>query len=95
MLSHRENTVLVPQHKPGKHNIPADALSISNNLVSTEWTLHMDVVQAVRDLWGAPTIDLFTTKINNRLPQYMSPLPDLKALAVNALAVWDGMKHSI
>jgi hypothetical protein len=25
----------------------------------------------------------------------MSPLPDLKALAVNALAVWDGMKHSI
>jgi hypothetical protein len=30
--------------------------------------------------------------LNNRLPQYMSPLPDRKALAVNALAVsWDGM----
>jgi hypothetical protein len=30
--------------------------------------------------------------MNNRLPQYMSPLPDPKALAVNALAVsWDGM----
>jgi hypothetical protein len=37
-------------------------------------------------------IDLFATKLNNCLPQYMSPLPDLKALAVNALAVsWDGM----
>jgi hypothetical protein len=47
----------------------------------------MDIVQAVRDLWGSPTIDLFATKMNNRLPQYMSPLPDPKALAVNALAV--------
>jgi hypothetical protein len=61
-------------------------------VVSTEWTLHMDIVQAVRDLWGFPTIDLFATKMNNRLPQYMPPLPDPKALAVNALAVsWDGM----
>jgi hypothetical protein len=50
------------------------------------------VVQAVRDLWGSPTINLFATKMNNRLPQYMSPLPDPKALAVNALAVsCDGM----
>jgi hypothetical protein len=36
----------------------------------------MDVVQAVRDLWGSPTIDLLATKMNNR----------------NALTVsWDGM----
>jgi hypothetical protein len=87
-----ENIVLVPRHIPGKHNILADALSRSNKLVSTEWTLHMDIVQAVRDLWGSPTINLFATKMNNRLPQYMSPLPDPKALAVNALAVsWDSM----
>jgi hypothetical protein len=52
----------------------------------------MDTVQAVRDLWGSPTIDLFATKMNNHHPQYMSPLPDPKALAVNALAVsWDSM----
>jgi hypothetical protein len=52
----------------------------------------MDIVQAVRDLWGSPTIDLFATKMNNRLPQYISSLPDPKALAANALAVsWDGM----
>jgi hypothetical protein len=53
----------------------------------------MDVVQAVRDLWDSLTIDLFATKMNNRLiPQYMSPLPDPKALAVNVLAVsWDSM----
>jgi hypothetical protein len=47
---HRENIVLVPWHIPGKHNILADALSRSNKLVSTEWTLHMDIVQAVPDL---------------------------------------------
>jgi hypothetical protein len=87
-----ENIILVPRHISGKLNILADALSRSNRLVSTEWTLHMDVVQAVRYLWGSPTIDLFATKLNNHLPQYMSPLPDPKAFAVNALAVsWDGM----
>jgi hypothetical protein len=76
--------VLVPRHIPGKYNILADALSRS--------TLHMDIVQAVRDLWGSPTIDLFVTKMNNRLSQNMSPLPDPNALAVNALAVsWDDM----
>jgi hypothetical protein len=69
----RENIILVPRHIPGKHNILADALSRSYKLVSTEWTLHMDVVEAIRDLWGSPTIDLFATKMNNRLPQYMSP----------------------
>jgi hypothetical protein len=83
----RENIVLVPRHIPGKHNILADALSRSNKLVSMEWTLHMDIIQAVRDLWGSPTINLFATKMNNCLPQYMSPLPDPKALAVNTLAV--------
>jgi hypothetical protein len=88
----RENIVLVSRHIPGKHNILADTLSRSSKLVSTEWTIHMDVVQVVRGLWGSPTIDLFATKMNNRLPRYMSPLPDPKALAVNALAIsWDGM----
>jgi hypothetical protein len=44
----RENIILVPRHILGKHNILADALSRLNKLVSTEWTLHMDVVQAIR-----------------------------------------------
>jgi hypothetical protein len=85
-----ENIVLVPQHIPGKYNILADTLSRLNKLVSMKWTLHMDIVQAVRDLWGSPTIDLFVTKMNNRLSQYMLPR-DPKVLAVNALAIsWDG-----
>jgi hypothetical protein len=59
----RENIVLVPRYMPGKHNILADALSRSNKLVSMECTLHMDVVQAVRDLWGSPMIDLFAMNL--------------------------------
>jgi hypothetical protein len=43
----RENIVLVPRYIPGKHNILVDALCRSYKLVSTEWTLHMDIVQAV------------------------------------------------
>jgi hypothetical protein len=59
----RGNIVIVPRHMPGKHNILVDALSRSNKLVSTEWTLHMDVVQALQNLWGSLTIDLFATKL--------------------------------
>ncbi len=88
----KEDITLVPRHIPGNRNILADALSRSNKLVSTEWTLHRDIVSKVRVLWGYPTIDLFATKLNHRLPLYMSPLPDPKALAVNALAAsWNGL----
>jgi hypothetical protein len=69
-----------------------DALSRSNKYPRSGQHYTVDVVQSVRDMWGSPAIDLFATKMNNRLPQYMSPQRDPKALAVNALAVsWDGM----
>ena len=88
----QENISLVPRHIPGKRNILAHALSRSNKLVSTEWPLHHDIVSAIRERWDSPTIDLFATKMNFRLPLYMSPLPDPAAVAVDALAVpWDGL----
>jgi hypothetical protein len=39
-------------------------------------------------MWGSPTIDLFAMKLNNRLTQYMSPLPDPKALEGINLGVY-------
>jgi hypothetical protein len=57
-------------------------------LLLSKWRPHRDPLD-----WEVPLmIDLFAaTKMNNRLPQYMSSLPEPKALAVNALAVsWDG-----
>ena len=39
---------------------------------------------------GYPNIDLFATSLNNRLPTYVSPIPDNRALAMDALSMnWD------
>ena len=85
-------TELVPRHIPGKRNILADALSRSDRLVPTEWTLHQEVVIAVANMWDAPTVDLFATKLNKRFPLYYSPLPDPEALGVDSLAAsWEGL----
>jgi ribonuclease HI len=66
-------TELSPRHIPGKWNILADALSRADRLVQTEWTLHWDVVRTLVGMWDAPTVDLFATRLNKRLP-YSTPL---------------------
>ena len=41
---------------------------------------------------GHPNIDLFATRLNNRLPLFVSPIPDIKALAIDAMSMnWDGI----
>ena len=41
---------------------------------------------------GQPSIDLFATWLNNRLPLYVSAIPDSKALATDAMSMnWDGI----
>jgi len=88
----QEGIVLVPRHIPGRRNILADQLSRMGKLVQTEWTLHMDVVSQLCLLWDSPTVDLFATRLNKRLPLYISPLPDEDALEVDSLAAsWDGL----
>ena len=34
-----------------------------------------------------PNIDLFATRLNHRLPLYVSPIPDQKALSIDALSM--------
>ena len=59
--------------------------------VPTEWCLNQTIANLVFSLTGYPNIDLFVTGLNNsRLPIYVSPIPDSKALAIDALSVsWD------
>nr|KAG5703999.1 hypothetical protein BaRGS_032088 [Batillaria attramentaria] len=41
--------------------------------------------------WERPQIDLFATRWNNKLPTFVSPVPDPTAWAVDALSIpWDG-----
>jgi hypothetical protein len=42
--------------------------------------------------WGNPTIDLFAMSLNLKVTTIVSPVPDLRAFAVDAMSLsWEGM----
>ena len=67
---------------PGKLNIVADALSCSEGILHTEWTLHKAILHQMWNVWFHPMVDLFATHFNHQLLLYVSPLPDPEAWAV-------------
>ena len=86
----KRNINLLVRHEPGKSNILADRLSRLSKPISTEWCLDQAVCNLVLSVTGYPNIDLFATRLNNRLPVYVSPIPDDRALAIDALSMnWD------
>ena len=92
LLCNHLNTPLVVRHVPGKQNLVADALSRSCVPVNTEWELHPSVFQQIIHRWDRPLIDLFATSLNHKLETYVSPIPDQKAWAVDAISIsWKGM----
>ena len=46
-----------------------------------------EVFQALCSRWHRPEIDLFATRFNNKLPLFVSPVPDPMATAVDALSL--------
>jgi hypothetical protein len=83
----QHNIYLTATHIAGARNVIADQLSRPNQLIHGEWTLHPQVFRTVCKQWGTPQIDLFATKWTNRLPLYISPLPDPAAIGVDALSL--------
>ena len=70
----------------------ADLLSRSNQVQSTEWSLHPQVFKQICQWWFTPRVDLFTTHLNHKLPLYVSPIPDPKAWDIDALNInWTGL----
>jgi len=79
------------RHIPGRLNVIADQLSRQGQILPTEWALHPDILKTVFEQWGTPLLDLFATRYNNRLPVFVSPVPDPTALDVDALSIsWEG-----
>ena len=65
----------------------ADLLSRSNQVQSTEWSLHPQVFKQICQRWFTPHVDLFATHLNQKLPLYISPVPDPKAWDIDALNI--------
>ena len=76
---HHYHKTLKARHIPGCLNVMADVLSRSNEVQSTEWSLHPQVFKQICQKWFTPHVDLFATDLNHKLPLHVSPIPDPKA----------------
>ena len=80
------------RYLPGENNVLADVLSRRGQVVGTEWALHPQVVRALLRAWGNPSIDLFETCLNAKLPLYCSLVLDPQAVFEDAFRhPWDDL----
>ena len=86
----RKQVTLKARHIPGRLNVVADKLSRLCQTIQTEWSLLPEVFQTICSRWQQPQVDLFATRFNNKLPLFVSPVPDLTA--VDALSLpWEDL----
>ena len=63
-----------------------DRLSQPNQPITTEWSLHPEIVTRIFGTWGTPIVDMFATVHNTHLSQFMSPILEPQALPIDALS---------
>ena len=84
---HHCKITLKARHIPGWLNVMADLLSSSNQVQSTEWSLYPQVFKQICLKWFTPHVDLFATRVNHKVPLYVSPVPDQNAWDIHALNI--------
>ena len=62
---HHYHITLRARHIPGCLNVMADLLSRSNQVQSTEWSLHPQLFKQICQKWFTPHVDLFATRLNH------------------------------
>ena len=70
----RKQVIIKARHIPGRLN--GSRLSRLGQTIQTQWSLLPEVFQAICSRWHGPQIDLFSMRFNNRLPLFMSTVPD-------------------
>ena len=91
-LLSQEQSCSYSKTRSGVMNLVADQLSRSQQILHTEWSLNPKIFRWLSQIDFQPQIDLFATRFNHKLPQYVSPVPDPKVLAVDALEMnWSGL----
>ena len=81
------NIQLLVKHIPGRFNTLADRMSRVDKPISTEWSLNQEIANKIFQIMDFPSIDMFATRLNHRLPFYVSLIPDQKALSIDALTM--------
>ena len=72
-LCFNHNIQLLVKHIPGRFNTLADRMSRVDKPISAEWSLNQEIANKVFQIMGFPLIDLFTTRLNHRLPFMCHP----------------------
>ena len=75
------------RHIQGCLNVTADSFSRKDKIIQTEWSLHPQIFNLICKVWYKPMVDMFATKMNHKLPLYVSPDPDANALNIDALNI--------
>ncbi|XP_070173808.1 uncharacterized protein [Littorina saxatilis] len=84
---------LSARYLPGSLNTLADALSRSDRVLQTEWTITHGALDRLWSLVQKPQVDLFATRFSKRLPVFVSPFPDPEAWETNAMDIsWSGLE---
>ena len=88
----RNEVQIKARHIPGRLNVVADKLSRLRQVIQTEWSLAPEVFKSICQTWHTPQVDLFATRFNSKLPQFVSPVPDPSAWAVDSLSLsWEDL----
>jgi len=85
-------TSFLTEFIPGNLNVLADQFSRRNQILPTEGTITLQACQPIWERWGNPMVDLFASQYSHRLPLFVSPMRDHKAIGKDALArSWTNM----
>ena len=74
-------------HIPGKFNVLADRLSRMDNVIKTEWALDQLIANSIFKMFNCPSLDLFVTLFNHKLPLHVSPVLDNQAFAIDTFTM--------
>lgn len=74
-------------HIPGKENRLADQLSRSPNSARDEYFVSEEAMEVIQKNFGTLDIDLFASRMNHRLPKFITRWPDPQASGTDAFSI--------
>ena len=80
------NIWLSAAHIPGKENVEADLESRYSPSSKSEWSLKDEFFQIIMCKFGTCEIDLFASRLNNKLDRYVFFIPDPGAEVIDAFS---------